>query len=434
MNLARRLALPAALALAALTGLPAAQAQQLSLSYLGQQILPTGFVPAGAAGSLGGAPVPVGGLSGIDFDRNTQRYVAISDDRSAAGPARFYTLSLDLGLFQRSANPGSAGVGFLAVTALQQPGGGNFGLNQVDPEGLRLNPANGNLWWSNEGQRAAAGFQNPTVREMTPSGAYVRDLPVPVRFQPSGSVAGNQAGDRGVANNLAFESLSFSTDGRTLYTATENALVQDGPAAAVGQPSASRILAFDLSTGTATAEYVYPVSPVALPPAAPGLFATNGLVELLALAPGEFIAVERSFAVGAATPGVGPAGQTTGNTIRLYHVDIRGATDVSALETLVGASYAAATKTLLLDMSDLRHDDGSVVALDNIEGITFGPVLPDGRQTLVLVSDNNFGAAQFTQFVALAISPVPEPAAASLFLMGVGALACKTRRRARTQR
>ncbi|KPF47849.1 hypothetical protein IP87_00225 [beta proteobacterium AAP121] len=381
-----------------------------------------------AASSLAGASVPVGGLSGIDFDRTTQRYLALSDDRSAAGPARFYTLSLDLNQFQRTANPGSAGVDFLSVVALQQPGGSYFGLNQVDPEGLRLNPANGNLLWSNEGQRAAAGFQNPTVREMTPSGVYVRDFAVPGWYQPAGSVAGNQPGDRGVQNNLAFESLTLSTDGRTLYTATENALVQDGPAAAVGQASNSRILAFDLSSGSATAEYVYPVSPVVLPPSAPGLFATSGLVELLAIAPGEFIAVERSFAIGAATPGVGPAGQTTGNTIRLFHVDIRGATDVSSLESLAGASYSAATKTLLLDMSDLRHDDGSVMALDNIEGITLGPVLDDDRQTLVLVSDNNFGAAQFTQFVALAISPVPEPAAVSLFLVGLAALALAKRR------
>ncbi len=430
MKTLNRLLLPALLAMTGLACAGAAHAQQISLDYLGQQILPTGFVPTGPAGSINGVSVPVGGLSGIDFDAVTQRYVAISDDRSAAGPARFYSLSLDLQQFRRQGSPGAAGVGFLAVTALQQPDGSNFGLNQVDPESLRLNPVNGHLLWSNEGQRAPAGFQNPTVREMTAAGVYVRDFAVPGRYQPAGSVAGNQAGDRGIANNLAFESLTLSTDGRTLYTATENALVQDGPAAAVGLASASRILAFDMGSGTATAEYVYPVAPVVLAPASPGLFATNGLVELLAIAPGEFIAVERSFAIGAATPGVGPAGQTTGNTIRLFHVDIRNATNVSGLDSLAGASYTAATKTLLLDMSDLRQDDDSVLALDNIEGITLGPVLPDGRQTLVLVSDNNFGASQFTQFVALAISPVPEPASAVLMLMGLGAV-LKSRQRAR---
>ena len=42
-------------------------------------------------------------------------------------------------------------------------------------------------------------------------------------------------------------------------------------------------------------------------------------------------------------------------------------------------------------------------APSDIEGMTFGPPLPDGRQTLIIVSDNNFGAGQFTQFIVLAV-------------------------------
>ena len=205
--------------------------------------------------------------------------------------------------------------------------------------------------------------------------------------------------------------------------------MQDGPTASVGAGSASRILSFDLTTGMSGAEYVYPVSPVALAPNPAGGFATNGLVELLAIGNGEFIAVERSFAAGAVTPGTGPSGLPTSNTIRLFHVDVRQATDVSGLDSLAGQTYTAATKTLLLDMSDLRNSDGSALALDNIEGITLGPVLADGRQSLVLVSDNNFSAGQFTQFVALAITPVPEPGAALLCLAGLGAVSLVVRRR-----
>lgn len=390
-----------------------AQLQIAALEYLGQQIIPTGTSFAGTT---------IGGLSGIDYDAAAQRFVAISDDRSALNPARYYSLQLDLAQFNRSANPGSAGVSFLSVTTITRPDGTPFPTNQVDPEALRIHPGTGNLLWSNEGQRAAAGLQNPTVREMAVDGSYVRDFSVPGYYNPSGSVAGNQPGDRGVANNLAFESLTVSTDGRTLYTATENALVQDGAPASVLGGSPARILAFDLATGAAGAEYVYPVSPVVLPPNPAGGFATNGLVELLATGPGEFIAVERSFAIGAATPGSGPSGQPTGNTIRLFHVDTRQATDVSGLASLAGQTYTAASKTLLLDLSDLRQADGSALALDNIEGITLGPVLADGRQSLILVSDNNFGATQFTQFVALAITPVPEPATGLLCLAGLGLL------------
>jgi 3-phytase len=83
--------------------------------------------------------------------------------------------------------------------------------------------------------------------------------------------------------------------------------------------------------------------------------------------------MERSFSVGA---------PDTGNTIKLYGV------------ALVGQR---AYKHLLLDLDELG------IPLDNVEGMTFGPRLRDGRQTLVLVSDNNFAATQFTQFLLFAI-------------------------------
>ncbi|MEL6580330.1 MAG: esterase-like activity of phytase family protein [Cyanobacteria bacterium J06621_12] len=40
--------------------------------------------------------------------------------------------------------------------------------------------------------------------------------------------------------------------------------------------------------------------------------------------------------------------------------------------------------------------------LDNSEGISFGEILPDGRQSLIVVSDNNFNDSQETQFLAFA--------------------------------
>jgi hypothetical protein len=399
-----------------LGSLPAmVQTTPFSLSYLGQQIVPSGTNFSGTI---------VGGLSSIDYVTSTNRYLAISDDRSATGPARFYDIRLDLTQFQRSATPGSAGVGFSSSTVIQTPGGTPFALNTVDPEGMRFNPLTSSLYWANEGQRAAGANQNPTVREMTIGGAPVRDFSVPTRYNP-----GAGASDPGIRNNLAFESLAISTNGQILYTATENALVQDGPASSTTTGSPARILSFDIASGASGAEYVYQVSPVVLPPISSGLFATNGLTDFIAVGDRQFITIERSFAIGAATPGAGPFG-ATGNTIRLYYADARNATDVSGIEALAGQSYTAVQKTLLLDLSDLRNDDGSALALDNIEGITFGPEV-NGRQTLVLVSDNNFSGTQFTQFVALQVTPVPEPATLGMLLAGSSIVGLVVRRRRR---
>lgn len=237
---------------------------------------------------------------------------------------------------------------------------------------------------------------------------------MPTRYNPLGSIPGLVAGDRGIYNNLAFETMALSTDGKTLYTATENALSQDSLPATVANGSSARILSFDVATGLSKAEYVYNVAPVVLAPNPATAFATNGLTDMVAIGERQFIAIERSFAVGAITPGT----PVTGNTIRLFHVDARNATDVSGMDSIVGQTVQAVVKTQLLDLSDLKNDDGSTLALDNIEGITFGPML-NGKATLILVSDNNFSTTQFTQFVALQVNPVPEPETWALLLVGL---------------
>ncbi len=413
----RRPVAAAALLCAAAFSAPV-HAGSISLGYLGQQIVPSGTQFSGTT---------VGGLSGIDFNPTNGHFLAISDDRSAVNPARFYELSLDLAEFARAATPGMAGVNFNAVTTIQKPGGGAFATNTVDPESLRLNRATGTVFWTNEGQRNAAGFQAPTVREMKIDGSHLRDFAVPTRYLPFGSAAGTAAGDRGIYNNLAFESLTLSADGKTLYTATENALTQDGPVSTLAHGTSSRLLSFDVASGASGAEYVVEVEKVALPPNPPGGFATNGLTDLLAIGDRQFIAIERSFAVGAATPG----SPVTGNTIRLYQLDARNATDVSGLDSIAGvATLQTVKKTLLLDLSAVKNDDGSALALDNIEGLTFGPQF-NGQQTLILVSDNNFSGTQFTQFVALSVAAVPEPQTYAVLLAGLGAVGWVVRRRRR---
>ena len=342
---------------------PAEPFGEIELEFLGEATLPTGTLFE---------ETEVGGLSALVYDPTIDLYLALSDDRSSINPARYYTLELDLADGELTEDD----LALRDVVTLLQPSGDAYGENALDPEGLAL-AKTGELYLSSEGD-AGAGI-DPFVNQFGVAGTQIAELAVPFKF-----LVGQ---DVGVRTNLAFESLTLGDDDTALYTATENALFQDGPTASLDGGSPCRILAYDLSSGDAAAEYLYWTEAIAHPTLPAGEFATNGLVELLAIEESRLLALERSFSVG------------VGNTIRLFDASLEEADNVASVAALDGVvdRYVAVSKTLVLDLDDLG------ITLDNVEGMTFGPVLPDGRRTLVLVSDNNFNPTQFTQFLAFAI-------------------------------
>jgi 3-phytase/alkaline phosphatase D len=300
----------------------------------------------------------------------------LSDSRGGdTGTPRFFTLDLDLS-DGRFANDDLT---FTGVTTLSDADGKPFAEGALDPEGIAF-AGDGTIYISSEGD--ASQMIPPFVNAFSLDGKQVRELDVPAKFDPA------EDGSSGIRNNLAFESLTVTPDHRTLYAATENALVQDGPAADLTQGSPSRIVAFDTASGKAKAEYVYETDAVAETPVPADAFATNGLVELIALDNGgTLLALERSFSTG------------VGNTIKLYEARIGDATDVSGIESLAGLANQPkpVEKELVFDFADLGQP------LDNIEGMALGPLLPDGRQSLTFVSDNNFSDTQFTQILTFAV-------------------------------
>ena len=362
--------LAAAVVVVATMLVPAASAvakgPPVGLQFLGQAIVPTGTAFQGTT---------VGGLSSITYDPQRGVYYALSDDPSQFQPARFYTVGLDLSRGQLA----DGDVSLQGVTTLLAPGGQPYAPFSIDPEGLALTKDRQLILTSE-------GFTNslidPFVRRYALDGSFIGSLPVPRPFLPTADHSS------GIRPNLAFESAGVPPNGRFVFTATENALFQDGPAATVDNGSPSRILRYDLQTGRLDRQWLYEADPVAQPPVPASQFSVNGLVELLPLNNEFMIAMERSFSVGA--PG-------TGNSIKLYKVSLPGATNVNGADSLAGLHVRPAQKTLLLDLDDLG------IPLDNVEGLTFGPRLPDGRQSVVLVSDNNFAASQFTQILLFAL-------------------------------
>ena len=364
-----------------------ATAQDLTLTYLGQQVLPFNL-------SFGGTPV--GGLSGVDYNPLDGRYIAISDDRSQNAPARFYDLD-----FQVS-SAGFTGVSVTGVTTLQQPGGGAYPALAIDGEAIRF-AGPGKFVYTSEGD--ANRLIAPFVREGNlADGSFSRDYTLPGYYAPAATT--------GIRNNLAFESLTYSFDGTQLVTATESSLKQDGGIATLTSGAASRILVLGRDSLTPQAEYVYVTDPIPTAPV-PGGAADNGLVELLAYAPNKYIAMERGFAQG------------VGNSVRLYTIDFAGATNVLGQDDLDTAAYTPVTKTLLLDLASLG------IAPDNIEALTFGETLDNGLRSLFLVADNNFSSGQIQQILAfqVGIAAVPEPATWAMMIGGMGVAGGALRRR-----
>ena len=333
-----------------------AQPEPLELGFLGQAVTPYGT-------SFGG--LQIGGLSALTYDAESDAFLALSDDRSPQ--ARFFTVRLDLSDGALSTGDQS----FTGVQILANQAGQPFANGSIDPEELAI-AGDGSLYLSSEGD--ANALVAPFVGTFSAYGAQTGSLPAGADYLPTA----NQSS--GIRNNLAFEALTLSPDGRRLFVGTENALHQDGPAADLYTGSPSRVVEYDTATGRAVREYTYRTEPVQDVPTPAGAFANNGLVESLALDDrGTLLALERSFSTG-----------VPGNDIRLFiaRPDPAGA-DASGRVPL--------RKELVLDF------DGLGIALDNVEGMTFGPDLPDGRRTLVLVSDDNFSETQVTQFLAFAV-------------------------------
>ncbi|WZI66359.1 MAG: phytase [Gloeotrichia echinulata IR180] len=373
-----------------------------NIGFQGQKTFITNFIPDGAAGTVNGVQTKLGGLSGITYDATKNQFYAIADARSDSnGLARFYTFTID---------PATNGVTFTNVTPIKDTNGNFFAINSLDPEGIALTN-NGTIFISSEGEvrpdLGASRVTNPFIKEFNlTTGQEIRSLAVPKKFLPVVQDTNNNnvvdTGDTqtaGVRNNLAFESLTITPDQKTLYTATENALFQDGDRATLTNGSRSRIIQYNLVTGQPEKEYLYVADAIAKAPNPSTASADSGLVDLLAIDNrGTLLALERSFAIG------------QGNTIKVYEVTLQGATDISTIDSLSSLSadqlnaIAPTQKRLLLNLDSLNlpNSDGNhPTGTDNIEGLAFGPKLADGRQSIVLVSDNNFSDTQFTQILTL---------------------------------
>lgn len=206
------------------------------------------------------------------------------------------------------------------------------------------------------------------ILELDGRGALRRAHPVPSVFQSA-------------RPNKGLESLALSPDGRVIVTTSEAALAEDGPVATTRAGTLVRILRIDRETG-ATTQHAYLTDP------AMGDGADHGVSDLAALSSRELLVLERGYCVG------------LGNRARVYRVTLEPPAErVQTPHVLFDRSPLE--KALVVDVAALERTTAPLLA--NYEGLTVGPTLPDGRASLLLVSDDNARPEQIARVLVLAV-------------------------------
>lgn len=325
--------------------------------------------------------IAIGGLSAIAW--NDGILYALSDDKGGKGEPRFY--SFDLKIDKKKVTLKPKAIHYL--TGQPEKDGKKPGL---DPEGMaRL--SNGNFLISTEGNNNAKPREMPRIFEVARTGKWISDITVPEKYFPEAT--GLQT--KGIQNNLAFEGLSLSPSGKVLFTSTEAALFQDTSMAGMAEKGeVIRLLRFDFSESwKATKEFAYRMDPFVGNDIGPQVFV--GVSEILALSDDKVIVMERGVRISAA--------KIWSNRVTLYLADLSKATDTLPLAKIEGAKdLVEVSKTKIIDFeTDLKADRKKSV--ENFEAMAFGPVLPDGRKTLLVMTDDNFSKTQKTQLLVFAV-------------------------------
>jgi hypothetical protein len=280
---------------------------------------------------------------------------------------------------------------------LKNQGGENFvGAadsfdSRLDPEGIRVAP-DGTFYVSDE--------YGPYIFQFNRQGHLVRRIEVPSKFaianpssDPNEELLGNTSGRQA---NRGMEGLAISPDGSTLFGIMQNALLQDHglnpPPSTDRLGLNNRILKVDLATGE-TYEYGYVLD---------AINRGQGVCEILAINDHEFLVIERDNRSNLQSPPQAPTRKT------IYKIDLTGATDVSGIDSLpAGALPAGVTpvsKTLFINLLDVDLNLAATIP-EKIEGLAWGPDLPDGRHLLYVISDNDLNPSLATQIYAFAIEP-----------------------------
>lgn len=325
--------------------------------------------PAGARYPLLADSRRFGSLSGLVPDAGSGQWVGVIDDREGSRVA-WLTIELTadgVTVSPTRMTPLSPGPGVPARVA-----------HESDLEAIAALP-DGTFLMSEEGHVRDGEVWQPAILHVSRDGVVTGTTAYPEAF----SITGDPA--RGLRDNQGFESLTLTPGGR-LIAGLEQPLREDGGATSFDRAGRGRLIEFERNGARwqPGRQWRYMISPTPRVEGFPEVCndGENGLVDLLALSDTRLLALERACLLD-------EAGTQTTNPVQLFLVELIG---------------DDARKTLLLDLSTLAPRlPPALERLDNFEALAFGPSLPNGSRTLLVVSDDNFRATQLTSFLLFGI-------------------------------
>jgi hypothetical protein len=332
-----------------------------TFEVIGSYILPE--MPVGPARDT------IAELSGAWYDEGSGKIFVVSDRRDRPG---IFSMRLEMSSEIRLVPE--------QFTPVEPP----FEGRTLDLEGIAPAP-DGRLFLASEGEDVNPERPALGIYEYTREGRFVRKIHVPGAYA-------------GLRTNAAFEGLTISPDRRLLFAASEGSLRQDGPAATFDSGSINRILVLDLDNSFEAREYAYRTEPVPRLPDERLATGDNGISEILAIGEHDLLVLERAYVTGIGT------GARSANAVRVYRVHLGEQGLITGRWSLSDAPpETVLTKTLVVDLSTIAAQlPPRLKNLENFEAMSFGPTLPDGRRTLLLISDNNCSDTQVSALVVLA--------------------------------
>ncbi len=303
-----------------------------------------------------------GGISALAYDPSSRLLYGLSDSTNL----RIFVMTIDLSARSLRAAPET-------VLPLVDAAGAPIPIWTLDPEGLAVD-SNGELLVASEGYANRDPRVDPGIFRFGRDGRLLGSLPMPSYYLPRG--------ETGVRHNVAFEGLSLSPDGDSLLAAMERNLKQDDDCEA-DTGCLVRILRYRRETGgwQVVAEYFYRTDS--------SIVSSLGLAELLWINDDTALTLERGFE--RLDDG------STLQTIRIYQITLPDRLSQSEGERPL-------PKRLVLDLDSVkdRFSEG-FRRLDNYEGLSLGPQLPNGDRTLLVISDDNYNNQQRTSLLAFRI-------------------------------